>query len=243
MLIDACVLIESGELVETQAGRLVALMDRAGIDKAVLHPPSVGYAWENEKYNKAFLCCAETFDSRFIASATVNPWRPDAVEVIMDSVSAGAGLLSFAPDTQGFNVSGRKLDGILEMLVENNLRLPVYVHTGHYGFSAVSQVFIAATRFPAINFILGHSGATDYGTDIVPVIKSSENIYFESSFARPPGFAAKVGMLGSAKALMGSGFPLNDMEFEWSEMRRLVPQQFHDDLFGGSLLKLLGEGL
>jgi hypothetical protein len=101
-------------------------------------------------------------------------------------------------------------------------------------------LFLLAGRFPRINFVMGHSGATDYATDVVPVCRLRSNIYIESSFARPPGFVGRLKELGWNRGIMGSGFPSNDLAFEWSEMRRILPPEHHAGVLGGNLASLLG---
>ncbi len=239
MLIDSCCTVGQNGDFEPSVEELIRQMDRADVDKAVIHSPDIGYAWENEKYNDFIVSCAGNYRDRLIPSATINPWRPDALEVLRRGLGSGAKILSFSPEIQGFNVSGRKLDPVFEEVAKNRISTPIYIHTGHYSFSTVAQVFLLARRYLKLNFILGHSGATDYGTDVVSVVSHSENIYFESSFARPKGFVGKVDTLGPEKAIMGSGFPYNDLKFEWSEMLRLLPVEHRDRVCGGNLVKLL----
>ena len=115
------------------------------------------------------------------------------------------------------------LNSLLEELAASHPEVPVYIHTGHHSHGAPSQLFLLAGRFPGMRFIMGHSGATDYATDVVPVCRQRPNVYVESSFARPPGFIGRLPSVGWDRGIMGSGWPLNGLEFEWSEMRRLLP--------------------
>ena len=148
-------------------------------------------------------------------------------------------MLSFSPGVQGFNLSGDKLNPILKNLIALNRNIPVFVHTGHHSNSTPAQLFLLARRFPEINFVMGHSGSTDYATDVTPVVRQCENIAIESSFARPAGFVARLKDIGYDCGIMGSGFPYNDLVFEWSEMLRLLPKEHHEQVCGGNLMKLL----
>jgi len=116
------------------------------------------------------------------------------------------------------------------------------VHTGHHSHSTPAQLLLLARRFPAIRFIMGHAGSTDYSTDVVPVVGLVDNIVVESSFGRPPAFVAKLEQMGADRGIMGSGHPYNDLVFEWSEMLRLVPEERRDSVCGGTITRLLENG-
>ncbi len=230
-LIDCCCVLNRPE------EEVLSEMDRAGIDCAVLHPPDECFAWENEAGNERAAKAAKRYPGRFIAGVTVNPWRAGAWEVVKRFWGENC-LLMFSPGVQGFNPAEGKLNGLLEKIS----KVPVYLHTGHHSFGAPSQVAMLAKKFPDINFILGHSGATDYAGDSIPVCKTCPNLFIESSFARPLGFFNRCKEVGFDRGIFGSGYPCNAMAFEVSELKRLVPEEHHQDVFGGTLLKLLNKG-
>jgi hypothetical protein len=237
--IDACCTIGGPGDPEPPAPKLLAEMDRAGVARALIMPPERCFAWENGAGNDLVLQAAHA-DSRLIAAATVNPWRPDAVEVVRRALDAGARMLAFAPGVQGFLISGRHLNPILEGLCARGLKIPVYVHTGHHSHAAPSQLALLAARFPQVNFIMGHCGSTDYAGDVTPVYRQHPNIWLEASFGRPPKFVGRLKETGYDRALMGSGYPYNDLAFEWAQTRRLLPAEHHEAVFGGNLRRLLG---
>ncbi len=73
---------------------------------------------------------------------------------------------------------------------------------------------LLADRHKQFKFIMGHSGATNYAVDVNSVMRSSVNIYAETSFSRPPAVKDRVAALGSERIIMGSGWPYNRFEFE-----------------------------
>ena len=107
---------------------------------------------------------------------------------------------------------------------------------------SISALALVAAKHRRTHFIMGHTGATDYATDAVPVANQHANIHIESSFARPPGFVAKLKDIGYDRGIMGSGWPYNHFAFEWSEMRRLLPAAHHAAVLGDNLARLLGGG-
>jgi predicted TIM-barrel fold metal-dependent hydrolase len=218
------------------ADDLLRRMDRLSIEQAVIHPPDECFAWENEAGNQRMLSAAKEHPDRLIPAVTVNPWRPDAWKVLKPFLQ-GRVIVAFLPGVQGFVPSEGRLDPILDRLDGR----PVYVHTGHHSHGAPSQLAVPARRYPHLNFIMGHSGATDYATDVVPVCRVCPNIFIESSFARPLGFVRKLAEIGYERGLFGSGYPHNDLEFELSEMRRLLPPEHVDAVLGGNWRRLWGE--
>jgi predicted TIM-barrel fold metal-dependent hydrolase len=240
MLIDACCTIRPEAAGGPSFEFLLGQMDRAAVDRAVVHPSDRGYAWENDEANAFTIAAAQRQPNRLIAAVTANPWRPDAWERLHEALRAGGRMVSFSPAIQGFAAGSKILDPILESLAKYDLRVPIYIHTGHHSHGAPSQLFLLARRFPGLNFIMGHSGATDYALDVVPVCQLCHNIYPESSFARPPGFVGRLKTIGWERGIMGSGFPDNDLSFEWSEMRRLLPAEHQEAVLGGNLARLLG---
>jgi uncharacterized protein len=240
MLIDACCTIDKEGDPPHSVSRLLREMDLSGVDRAVVHPPDRCFAFENDEGNALTTGAAEQHPGRLIASVTVNPWRKDADECLRRALNGGGRIASFSPGLQGFVPGCGPLNGILDNLARSRPGMPVYIHTGHHSHGAPSQLFLLAGRFPEIRFIMGHSGATDYATDVVPVCRQRPNIYVESSFARPPGFVGRLKAVGWEKGIMGSGWPLNDLAFEWLEMRRLLPAEHRDKVLGGNLAALLG---
>ena len=241
MVIDACCTIEDEDAPALSAEGLLREMDLSGVDRAVVHPPDRCFAFENDEGNALTMRAARKHSGRFIPAVTVNPWRKDGCHCLQKALDEGGRLASFSPGLQGFNPGCGPLNGILDRLAKSHPGVPVYVHTGHHSHGAPSQLFLLAGRFPEIRFIMGHSGATDYATDVVPVCRQRPNIYVESSFARPPGFVGRLRAVGWDRGIMGSGFPLNNLAFEWSEMRRLLPAEHRNKVLGGNLAALLGD--
>lgn len=240
MTIDCCCTIGGPRDAEPGAEALSERMDEAGVDRAVVHPPERCFAWDNDEGNGLVLDAVNVRPGRFIAAVTANPWRGDAWGVIAPRLVAGWTVVAFHPGVQGFPLSGHLLDPILERLAQAAPAVPVYAHTGHHAYGAPTQLGLVARRFPALRFIMGHCGATDYADDVVSVCAANPNIYPESSFARPFSFVPKVIELGAQCGIMGSGFPYNDLSFEWQAMREALPPEHHEGVLGGNLCRVLG---
>ena len=152
--------------------------------------------------------------------------------VSMDSGGAAA-LLDVLVDSANDELVWPVLD------VAAQERIPVYVHTGPPGNSTPWQVVDLAERYPSVDFIMRHCGATDFWNDVVEAGKAAENVYLESSLARPFLFAGYLKKVGASKGIMGSSAPLNELTFEWEQMRgALLPEQW-GDVYGNNLARLL----
>jgi hypothetical protein len=236
-----CTVGREGE-EEPSPESLLEQMDRTGVARAVIAPSEACFAWANEAGNELVLSAARRQPDRFIPAVTVNPWRPDAAALAAEYLRCGGAILAFHPGVQGFAPSEGRADAILEALLARNLKPPVYFHTGHHSHGAPAQVLLLARRFPQLVIIMGHTGATDYGDDAVRVCRQASNVYVESSFARSSAFVARAAQIGFDRAIMGSGFPCNDLAFEWAEMERLLPARHRAAVLGGNLMRLLESG-
>ena len=145
-----------------------------------------------------------------------------------------------APALQGFCLGDELADDLLRTAAE--LRVPVYVHTGPHSASTPTQLVLLAARHPKTRFILGHCGSTDYAADMRTVMENpQENVWYETSLARPGAVARYGTTAGSAKLIFGSSAPRHDPAFELKFLDQLWPIAEHADTYGGNLLRLLSE--
>ena len=149
----------------------------------------------------------------------------------------GPGLLIFHPWVQGFAANDELVFPLLEEAAAQ--KIPVYIHTGPPGSATPWQVIDLAEQFPSVDLIMGHSGATDFCEHVPHAGKACENVYLESSMARPFLFARYVDAVGIHKGIMGSWSPLNDLNFEWTQMRKFVRPEVFAEISGKNLLRLL----
>ena len=141
---------------------------------------------------------------------------------------------------QGFCLGDELADDLLRAAAE--LRVPVYVHTGPHSASTPTQLVLLAARHPQTRFILGHCGSTDYASDMPAVMEApQENVWYETSLARPGAVARYGTTAGASKLIFGSSAPRHDPAFELKFLDQLWPIAEHADTYGGNLLRLLSE--
>jgi len=222
--IDAyCVLGVDREYDLTEA-RLLRAMDAAGVDRAVVAPLDRCLAVDNREGNDHMLAAAQAHPDRLIPACSVNPWY---------------GARAIQELKRGYQANDELVWPLLDAL--EGKRTPVYVHTGTPGNATPWQLVDLAERYPATDFIMGHCGATDFWNDVRPAAAACANLYLEASLARPFVFAGHVRELGDGRGIMGSFAPLNDLAFEWEEMRRVLPPAQWPGVYGGNIARLLGE--
>jgi len=237
MSIDCCVTIGHERETVLSVDDLLRQMDEAGVERAVIQPGDRALAVYSREGNEAMLAAATRHHDRLIPTCTANPWYENAAQKIVSAIERGARMVVFAPALQGFILGDELLFPLLDSIAP--LQVPVYVHTGPHSHAAPWQLVNVAERYPTLPFIMGHSGATDYWNDVGNAALASDNIYLESSFARPFAMWSHLRTAGAHRGIMGSGAPRNGLMFEWEQMRAVFPPAENAALYGGTLQSLL----
>ena len=223
------------KLTDTQ---LLAAMDQAGVEMAIIAPPDRFLAVYNRQGNAEIHRAATSHSRRFIPACSVNPWfGKAAINELRRALGEGARMLVVHPAVQGFLANDELVFPIIEEAAQ--AKVPIYIHTGQPGNSTPWQIVDLAGKYPQSDFILGHCGATDFWNDMPGALNAVPNLYCEASLSRPFRFAEYVKAAGSRKCIMGSWAPLSDLVFEWEEMRKYLPLQDQPDCLGNNMYKLL----
>ncbi len=238
MTIDGyCTLGVDREYDLTETSLLLA-MDNAGVERAVIAPPDRFLAVNNREGNDNMARSANAHRGRFIPACTANPWYGEsAIEGLKRAIGEGARVLVLHPQVQGFLANDDLAFPLLHLAAAE--KIPIYIHTGPPGSATPWQVVDLAERYASADFIMGHCGATDFWNDVVDAARAAENVYLESSLARPFHFAHYMSAAGKQKGIIGSWAPLNDLGFEWSQMRKFLPKDVFVEAGGKNLLRLL----
>jgi len=239
MKIDCYVTLGRERDTVYRAENLVRDLDSAGVDIAVAAPGDREIAAMNRRGN-AFVCTeAKQFPDRIIPACSVNPWfGDDAMVELNRAFKNGARMLVLHPTIQGFLINDDLADPLIAQAEE--FKIPVYVHTGGHLYGAPWQLIDCALRFPEVNFIMGHAGATDYWNDVPYAGAFAPNVYIEGSFARPFGFKAHLDAIGTDRGIMGSSAPRNSLTYEWEQYQYYMPYNKYGPVFGDNIAGLLG---
>jgi predicted TIM-barrel fold metal-dependent hydrolase len=96
-----------------------------------------------------------------------------------------------------------------------------------------------AERFPKLDLIMGHCGATDFWYDVNDAALAAPNLYIESSLSRPFSFSLRLPIVGVQRGIMGSFAPNNAFGFEWEQMRQALTPEDFPVVCGANLRRLL----
>lgn len=238
MTIDAYCALGIDREYDLVAERLVEELEEAGVDRAVIASMDRNLAVHNREGNDYIVEAAARYPGRMIPACSVNPWFGEAaVREFLRAVENGSRMLVLHPFVQGYIANDELVFPVIEAACVE--RIPVYIHTGAPGNATPWQVAGLSRRYPGVDFIMGHCGATDFWNDVVVAAQTVENCYLEASLSRPFNFARYVQQLGDRKGLMGSFAPLNDLVFEWEQMRMILPAEEFPEVYGGNLARLL----
>jgi uncharacterized protein len=238
MIIDGYCVLGVDREYDLTADALLPAMDQAGVDRAVIAPVDRFLAVDNRTGNEFIQRAAAAHPKRFIPACSVNPWYGEAGQhEFQRALGEGARLLVLHPWLQGYIANDELVWPLLEAAWAATI--PVYVHTGPPGNASPWQITDLAERYPGLDFIMGHCGATDFWNDVNDAALAAENIYLESSLARPFSFVPRLQVVGRHRGIMGSFAPNNDFRFEWKQIGQAVPSDLYPQLCGGNLQRLL----
>lgn len=184
---------------------LLALMDEAGIEKAVVttyadEPGPVDGASRLREY-------VDAHPDRFIGFPRMDPrWGDEAIDTFERAIRGwGMGGLKLHPVS---NLSRPSDEVTLELMDKAAaLDVPVLVHSGDARVCTPRQIGDAAARTDAI-ILMGHCGGFFDANAAVDVAAAHDNVVLESSaFPYPSVLQEAVDTLGAEKVVYGSDMP------------------------------------
>jgi predicted TIM-barrel fold metal-dependent hydrolase len=205
------------------AVQLLSLMDRKGIDVAVVSSLDAILYKNSQAGNEALAAEIASHRDRFIPLATINPtyaaWRED---VAYCQEGLGMAGIRIYPAYHGYSLNGPECDQLLGLAAERGLPVAIPLRMEdrrqrHWRDTAedISPAEIAATieRFPGVSFmILNGIGDTETWANL----KDREvliDISRLSNLRRRPGsrdvsIPALIESLGADKLAFGTGIPI-----------------------------------
>ncbi len=216
-----------GELYSGRAARLIgaaeliAAMDAAGVDKAVL----AGWPWQSHEIcveqNSWTLGIAQQYPDRLYALAAIQPGAGAAARHELERcIAAGmVGLGELNADGQQFRLDDADFLALARRAAE--LRVPLLLHTneavGHNypgkGRLPLADVYTLIKAVPDLRLILAHwGGGFPFYELMREVRKAAGHVYYDSA-ASPLLYSSQifrtvVDLVGGDKVLFGSDFPL-----------------------------------
>ena len=252
--------------------KLIARMDAAGVDVSILLPMDHSCFPDDRvipirEQNRLAREVGRRHSGRVYSFAAVDPRRPDALEILRESLDDGSLGLRLYP-TDGFYPDDEVCTPLYELCAERGA--PVVFHTGHssgrqkskYGHPMMFDA--VAADFPELRLVMGHSGRFEaWSREAFAVAIYKTNTYLDISlwqhFISPDelvrqlvwGPRDRVGLdrvlfgsdlIGIDTSLdLGSGFDLVASMPEWANQLgyRLLPEEI-DLVLGENCRRLYG---
>ncbi len=202
--------------------RMLADMDRAGIDNVVL----LGESQQNHSNcvarNDQGIEIARRFPGRVIPFAVIQPRAGQkALDELKRCYDAGMrGVGELGAYSQGFELDDPDFSRVVEACIDLDLPLNLHVseEIGHYylgkSTTPLRQFHRLAQRYPELRLILAHWGGGLFFYEIMPEVKRDlENVWYDmaaSPLLFPTEEILKVALqcVDHRKILFGSDYPL-----------------------------------
>jgi len=222
--------------------RIVALMDRAGIDRAVIMPYGEIHPTDPSLLEETIAAC-QAFPERLIAFARMHP------------AGGAAGIALFERSVRSGAVKGLKFHPVGSMthpvdpghiaFTEKaaELGVPVLFHCGDEEWTLPHQIGRLARQVPEAKIILGHMGGYFHVEDAIRVAEEHPNCFLETSATPDPRLIERaVERLGAERLIFGSDGPGCLPALELAKIRLLgLGPELEEKLLSGTMLGLLPE--
>ncbi len=239
MIIDSHNHLGAGPGQQT-AEALIALMDRAGVDRAVTFP----YVEVLDSGHNDWM--AETvarYPDRLIGYAAVNPWQPGAAgEVRRAVVEKGLRGLKLHPFLHAYSIAQHDLvDPIFEVCRE--LGIPVVIHGAGEWSNMPLQFDEMARSFPEVTIVMAHMGTIWGFQEALLVAGRRPNILLGTALAFSGFVQLAVERVGAERVLMETDTPVQAFEAEIAKIEIAVPDHAARELvMGGNIARILNIG-
>jgi len=235
MYIDAHTHIGVRHAVSQSPAELVAKLDAAGVDRAVVFPfPEGNYT------NETVVEAVKEFPERLIPFGVVDPWKmTEATDELERIAKLGFKGLKIHPTLHGYHLADLKLVGpVLEIV--RAYKMVLISHGAGDIFNPPPEFGILASAFQEVPILMAHSGIFWSQEQAIQIANEHPNLYLET--ARVPVFEIRneVNQLGAEKVIWGTDAPFVDYTWEFQKMRQTVKtDEEHDLVCGGNLERLL----
>jgi predicted TIM-barrel fold metal-dependent hydrolase len=218
---------------------LVAKMDQAGVDRAVIFP-----FVEGTPDNRLIHHEATQFPDRLIPFCCVNPWdRDQAVEELRHCVEElGFKGLKLHPTLHGYRLGDH---GLVDPLfaAARDLHIVVTCHGASDLYNNPAEFAEMARSFPSVPLLMVHMGVFWEVDMAIDLARTIANLYLDTSRAGVYEISEAVRKAGAEKVIWGTDSPFVDYEWEFKKMVRVSTSRDEYELVvGGNLARLMAAG-
>ena len=188
-------------------------MDASGVGSAVILPIAFGLPFGDDLSERWMAAIDSSgIKDRLLLGCSVHPDDASAIEKLRGYAAAGARIVKFHPTMQRTYPDAEPM---MELYAEcERLALIVFFHCGRAGIEpesthryALPRHYEAAiTSFPALQFILGHSGARDID-GALPLAQRYDNVWLDTHGQGVTSLQQMLKRTGGERMLFGSDWP------------------------------------
>ncbi len=209
-------------------GKLIALMDEAGVSYAIASAYS-NYPARDEHALERLCTSLEPFADRLFPFARMDPGYGKQAIVLLEEGAKNFRLkgVKLHPTDYSLHPFGEFTVNLVRRAGE--LGLPVLLHCGDEVMSYPFQIGELAKQCPETTLIMAHMGGVFHTNDALTVAKRCPNVYVDTSEV-PHVAPVKmfVDAIGPERALFGTDAPYCDpaVELEKVKLAGLTPEEF-----------------
>ncbi len=219
----------------------ISLMDKAGIDKAVVHSVATT-PHQVESINNFIIKSVQKYPDRLIGYMTLHQDYTEFEKEINRGIEAGLKGVKMHPDFQKFAIDDQKVYPIYECLSK---RIPILFHTGdkRYKYSNPHMVKHVLDDFPELDVIGAHFGGWSEWAEATELLKD-KRIWVDTSsttYAMPPEEVKKlINAYGTEKVLFGVDFPMWNPVDELERFNKIsISDDAKEKILSGNIINLL----
>jgi len=201
------------------AEELLQIMDSCGVTQSVIFSVDTEDSGETyQKQNDIILNLCEAHPKKFIALCRVQPKRTKvALTEIERCLKAGMKGIKLHPVSDAFFV-----DDCIEIFeYASHHKVPILIHSDHIPSKRPSHWEGAYSKYPNIDFILGHGGK-DLFFEAGDLTKRYGNVYLDTSCLSYNRTRVLIETTGAEKILFGSDYPYSHPELEKRKFELLL---------------------
>jgi predicted TIM-barrel fold metal-dependent hydrolase len=221
------------------ASALIALMDQAGVDQAIVmtytelpavNPNALEYLADQ----------IARYPNRLIGYVRVHPWYPEALDLLERAF--GEFKMKGVKLHPVGNLAHPASDASLKVIRRAAAHhAPVLFHCGDEALTTPLQIALAAEAVPEASIILGHMGGYFHVDEAIEVAARVPNLYLETSaMPYPAQIRRAIDVLGAERVLFASDGPgcLPKLEVHKVRLAGLSPTEA-ERVFSANILELI----
>lgn len=219
-IIDIHCHIGNGIYKKQSTTQLIQNMNENEIDISIIVPVEEEIAVCNQKGNDFILNEIDKYPDRLKGMAVANPWYgEESVRILENALKSGMCGIKFNPAIQGFKINDVIAYPLIELAEKYNV--PIYFHTGTPVTCIPFQVADLATLYPNVNFIMGHSGYSDFWNDVPFIMSNYKNVYCDTSISLTSRHEDILAVGAGDRLLFGSDSPHSNLAYELKKVKMI----------------------